>query len=109
MSCSAVFYCRDRCIGCQRVGRLRLRSPMPRDVAYLAVNSSNVSSSCPPLLLQHDVLKADLWHVGIDVVEATGAREGIRTAGLNRFFEFDRSASRRAEAMIRLFEPRGSR
>jgi len=52
--------CRVKLVGASTNARRRLCPPgwLPRDVAYLAVNSSNVSSPWASLLLMPAVLKA---------------------------------------------------
>ena len=51
-------------------------------MAYLAENSSNVSSSCPALLLRTLVLKADLAHPEGICEAITGACRNDLKAGL---------------------------
>jgi len=64
---------------------------------YLAVNSSNVSSSCPPLLRATDVLKADLKHVDCTCGASAGALLTVLRQGLKREVVVDRAASRKIE------------
>jgi hypothetical protein len=64
---------------------------------YLAENSSNVSSSCPPLLRATDVLKADLRHVDCTCGASAGALLTVLRQGLKREEVVDRAASRKIE------------
>ena len=76
--------------GCHLRVCVRLR----KHISYLAVNSSNVSSSCPPLLLRHVVANGALREACCTVETRAEALRLVLTQGLRKEVEVDRAASR---------------